>query len=105
MTRRSFTLEPQRLVPDAGYRPCEPHQACRVVIKEITIVPASKGRRSYRIEKNHAIFCGSGMMLRARLELDVLIRGTNPRPRPTSEPWGRSLGLAQYLQLKGLPGR
>jgi hypothetical protein len=97
MSNRTYTLEPQRLIEGKGYVACEQHRASRIVIVEVTKVPAKQGRRSYFIRRNHQIYSGSAMLLRARQDLDVLVRGTKRRDEPKSgKIWGRSLTIKEY---------
>ena len=95
MTKRTYTLEPQRLEPGRGYVLCEPHQAARVVLLEISSFPPKAGRRRYRISRNFAVFYGAGALARAQAQLDTLTRGTAPAPKERKI-WGRSLTTEEY---------
>lgn len=94
MSRRSYTIEPQRLEPRRGYVPCLPHQAARIIVLEVTVVPPKHGRKQYRISKTVAQFSGQGAMQRAQDEVARLTRGTNGRPR--GKVIARSLTRAEY---------
>jgi hypothetical protein len=73
-----------------------------VVIKQITCVPLKAGRKRQRIERIHATFYGSGMMLSARATLDSLTARSAPRPKERKL-WGRSLTLAEYNEVMRIP--
>lgn len=97
MSSKTYTIEHQRLVPSKGYRPCEPHQACRVVIREVTVF--RRNGKSYRIERNYRVFSGTAAALQARLELDRLVPKTKARQPNDQRPrkiWGRSLTIDEY---------
>jgi hypothetical protein len=96
MARRTYTLEPQRLVTGRGYVACEPHAAARIVILEITSVPAKGGRKPYRITRKAGEFFGPGALARATERLATLTRGTAARPARDRGIWGRSLTTAEY---------
>ena len=96
MTRRTYTLEPQRLEPGKGYVPCEPHQAARVAILEISSFPAKSGRRPYRVTKLHSTFYGAAALNRARETLAGLVRRAESGKPKAKKIWGRSLTTAEY---------
>jgi len=96
VSRRVYSLQPQRLQPGEGYIACEPHRACRVVIIETTFVPPKRGRRAYHIKRKVATFSGSGAMLRAQLELDSLIGRSKPSTDRRRGVWGRSMTRLEY---------
>lgn len=99
MSRRTYTIEPQRLLAGSGYIPCEPHQASRIVILEITIIPPRGGRkRQHRIIKKVDEFHGAEALQRATERLGLLTRGTNPRPKSVKI-WGRSLTRLEYDEV------
>jgi hypothetical protein len=98
MTRRTYTLQPERLKAGQGYVPCEPHQASRVVVRETTLVPGRAGRKPYRITRTLETFYGSGMMLAARATLDRLTCRTKPKPTKRGI-YARSLTIAEYDEV------
>lgn len=95
MTKRCYHIEHQRLVTGEGYRACEPHRACRVVIIETTNVPRKGGRKAYQIKRNVQVFSGSAMCLRARALLDSLTAKTKPKPHKPNVLF-RSLTILEY---------
>lgn len=99
MTKRCYHIEPQRLVPGEGYKPCEPHRACRVLVIETTAVPRSRNRRAYQVKKTVANFGGSAMMLRAKQECDWLTARTAKKPERPGAIWGRSCTINEYNQI------
>lgn len=98
MAKTTYTLEPQRLISGRGYVPCEPHQACRVVIWKITSIPSSKGRRAYRQQRIVANFSGAGAMTLAREEI-ARLTGKTKKPEQPRSIWGRSLTLKEFNEV------
>lgn len=98
MPKKTYTLECQRSIPGQGCVPCEPHQASRIVILEVTVVPAKGGRPRQRISRNFRMFYGAGGLAEAREMIDRLTRGTLPRPK-TPGIWGRSCTQAEYNDI------
>lgn len=95
MARKTYTIEHQRLQPGKGYQPCEPHQASRIVLLEITLIPATKGRHPQRITRKLQEFYGAGAAKRAAEQLAICTRGASPRPKERRI-WGRSLTQLEY---------
>jgi hypothetical protein len=98
MTRRTYCVQPQRLAVGKGYVPCEPHQACRVIVLETTFIPRKLGRRAYQTKRIVGNFSGSGMMMQAKLECNRLTGRSQPKPQPRGV-WGRSLTIAEYDEV------
>jgi hypothetical protein len=97
MSNRSYQLQFECLAQGRGYIVCEQHQAQRIVLKEITVVPSKAGRKSYRIQRNVATFYGADKLPVARDALDRLQRSAGPRAKSKRPLWGRSLTQREYL--------
>lgn len=98
MTRRTYCVQPQRLKAGSGYVPCEPHQACRVIVLETTFVPKKLGRRAYQTKRIVGNFSGSGMMLSAKLLCDQKTGRSASRPASRGV-YARSLTIAEYDEV------
>jgi hypothetical protein len=97
--RKTYTLEPQRLVVGSGYVPCEPHQAARIAILEVTSY-TRQGKR-YRVTRNQSTFYGPQMLARASAELARLTHRSNGRSEEGKRGrsiWGQSLTRLEYDQ-------
>jgi hypothetical protein len=102
MAKKTYSIEPQRLMISSGYVPCEPHQACRVVIIETTSVPPKGGRKAYHIKKVIEQFHGPSALERAAAACARYTHRSTPRPsirEKASKLWGRSLTINEYDAL------
>lgn len=100
MSNLHYHIEPQRLSREGGgYKPCEPHQACRFVVIETKTIPSRLGRRRHHIKRNVEIFTGSAAHLRARHLCDSLTARSGPKPERPRGIWGRSCTIEEYNRI------
>lgn len=99
-SRKTYCIEPQRLIAGSGYVLCQPHAACRFVIVETTKVPSTHGRKTYSIKRNYHIFSGRGAEARAQQLVDRLCRRQQPSDTFRGRKiWGRSLTTVEYDEV------